>query len=292
MKKTLDKVPENVSNPTLYRSIRNRMRAEHKAQSKRWGAYSSGQLVQEYKRRGGKYKPSNSKQSRSKRHNSKQSRSKRHNSKQSRSKLARWYREKWVDACAYANGKIKSCGRKSVDSGKFPYCRPLHRITSKTPKTVKELSLTQIKKLCTKKRKNPKKIIHHKSVSKRPKSRRKYSINSTKQHIKLLNIKKSPKSDKKLRATFEVTSSGKTRIRNTDFGAAGMSDYTKHKDRERRGRYIDRHTKDLRTNDPTRAGYLSMYVLWNKPSLKTSIDDYKKRLAKYNKTGNFPKHIK
>ena len=94
-------------------------------------------------------------------------------------------------------------------------------------------------------------------------------------------------SGKKLRATF---------IRNnhtihTDFGAAGMSDFTKHKDRERRGRYIKRHIKDLRTNDPTRAGYLSMYVLWNKPTLQPSIADYKKRLSVYNRTGRFPTKI-
>ena len=33
--------------------------------------------------------------------------------------------------------------------------------------------------------------------------------------------------------------------------------------------------KDTRTGDPTRAGYLSLYILWNKPSLKASITDYK-----------------
>ena len=49
--------------------------------------------------------------------------------------------------------------------------------------------------------------------------------------------------------------------------------------------------KDTRTGDPTRAGYLSLYVLWNKPSLKMSITDYKKRLNKYNKTGKFPLDI-
>ena len=91
-----------------------------------------------------------------------------------------------------------------------------------------------------------------------------------------------------MRATFEVN--GKTK--HTDFGAKGMSDFTKHKDKGRRGRYITRHTKDLQTNDPTRAGFLSMYVLWNKEGLRASISDYKKRLNTYNKTGKFPTKIK
>jgi hypothetical protein len=91
-----------------------------------------------------------------------------------------------------------------------------------------------------------------------------------------------------LRATFNIDDKKHT----TDFGAAGMSDYTLHHDKERRSRYITRHIKDLRTNDPTRAGYLSMYILWNKPSVKGSIIDYKKRLTIYNKTGKFPEKIK
>ena len=285
-----DSVPENVKNPALYRSIRNRMRKEHSRASKRWGAYSSGQLVQEYKRRGGKYKNS---KSRTKSHAKSRAKSRRKSRAKSRhktrtkshrktqhksGKLARWYKEKWVDACAYANGKIKQCGRKSIDSGKFPYCRPLKRITKSTPRTVKELSRSQIKRLCSRKRKNPKKIIRR---------RNSYEFDKSKK-IKLISVKKSPKSAKKLRATFEVN--GKQT--HTDFGAAGMSDYTRHHDKERRSRYITRHKKDLRTNDPKRAGYLSMYVLWNKPTVKGSVADYRKRLAIYNRTGKFPTKIK
>ena len=133
--------------------------------------------------------------------------------------------------------------------------------------------------MCSRKRKNPKTIIRR---------RNSYQFNNSHKNIKLLSIKKSPKSHKKLRATFEVN--GKKRT--TDFGAAGMSDYTRHHDKKRRSRYIKRHSKDLRTNDPTRAGYLSMYVLWNKPTVKQSISDYKKRLNSYNRTGKFSKKIK
>ena len=49
--------------------------------------------------------------------------------------------------------------------------------------------------------------------------------------------------------------------------------------------------KDTSTKDPMRAGYLSLYILWNKPSLSGSILDYKKRLNIWNKTGVFPTEI-
>ena len=138
-------------------------------------------------------------------------------------------------------------------------------------------------------RRQSRKRSRRRSRNKRNKQRsqRQSRKRSRSQIIKLISIKKSPKSGKKLRATFNIN--GKER--HTDFGAAGMSDYTKHHDIERRSRYITRHKKDLRTNDPTRAGYLSMYVLWNKPTISGSISDYRKRLGQYNKTGKFPKQI-
>lgn len=113
-----------------------------------------------------------------------------------------------------------------------------------------------------------------------------------KNKIKLLSIKKLKSGQKKYIAEFEITTKdGKKRKKSTKFGAKGMSDYTIHKDTERRNRYIKRHTKDLRTNDPTRAGFLSMYILWNKKSYKSSLADYKRRLNTYNKTRKFPKSI-
>jgi hypothetical protein len=115
----------------------------------------------------------------------------------------------------------------------------------------------------------------------------KNSFGKTKEKIKLVSIKKSNQSGKKLMATFERN--GRKKV--IHFGARGMSDFTKHKDRARRQRYITRHSKDLRTGDPTRAGYLSMFVLWNKPSLQASISNYRRRLGIYNRTGKFPKKI-
>lgn len=110
-----------------------------------------------------------------------------------------------------------------------------------------------------------------------------------KDKIKLLSVKKLKSGNKKYEAKFEIKkSNGKTRNKTIKFGAKGMSDFTIHKDTERRDRYISRHKKDLRTNDPTRAGYLSMYILWNKKTFKASLADYKRRLNTYNRTGKFP----
>jgi len=92
--------------------------------------------------------------------------------------------------------------------------------------------------------------------------------------MKLESITKATDGVHKLKATF-VQDDG--RKKTTSFGLKGASDYTIHGDLERRNRYRDRHAKDLETNDPTRAGYLSYYVLWNLPSLSASIADYRKR---------------
>ena len=89
-------------------------------------------------------------------------------------------------------------------------------------------------------------------------------------------VKKSDKPKKKYVAVFTDSSSGRTK--QTHFGQAGAPDYILTKDKERRSRYRSRHKKDLQTNDPTRAGYLSYYLLWgDSTSLRTNLASYKKR---------------
>lgn len=82
---------------------------------------------------------------------------------------------------------------------------------------------------------------------------------------------KSTKSDKK----YMVKIDSKT----VHFGAAGMSDYTKHKDSERKSRYITRHKKRENWNKSgiKTAGFWSRWLLWNKSSLKSSITDIEKK---------------
>jgi hypothetical protein len=69
----------------------------------------------------------------------------------------------------------------------------------------------------------------------------------------------------------------KQKIKTTHFGASGYSDFTQHKDEERKQRYLERHKKNEDWNDYTSAGSLSRHILWNKPTLKASIEDYKKK---------------
>ena len=110
--------------------------------------------------------------------------------------------------------------------------------------------------------------------------------------IKLLKIEKSDNKNKKYQAIFEIEKNDKKKLKIVSFGFNNPddknNDFTRHGDLERRNRYIIRHTKDLSTNDPMRAGYLSMFILWNLPTLKSSVNDYNKRLKEYNKTGKFP----
>jgi hypothetical protein len=70
---------------------------------------------------------------------------------------------------------------------------------------------------------------------------------------------------------------GDKKIKTTNFGAKGASDFTKNKDPERKKRYLDRHRKRENWNSYMTAGSLSRYVLWNKESLNASIKDYVKR---------------
>lgn len=94
--------------------------------------------------------------------------------------------------------------------------------------------------------------------------------------VKKMVVKKSNKAGKKLMAVFEIDGRKKT----THFGSAGMDDYTKTKDKEQRSRYRQRHKKDLTTKDPTRAGYLSYYILWgDSTSVRENVRKYKSRFG-------------
>jgi hypothetical protein len=92
--------------------------------------------------------------------------------------------------------------------------------------------------------------------------------------MELIKIKKSTKPGKKWTAIF--LKNGREKL--THFGSLGMDDYTITKDKEQRDRYRQRHKKDLKTGDPSRAGYLSYYLLWgDSTSLQMNIEAYKKR---------------
>ena len=94
--------------------------------------------------------------------------------------------------------------------------------------------------------------------------------------MKLLSITPSSNPKKKYMAKFEMDTG---RSKTVHFGAAGMSDYTKHRDEARKAAYIARHSANEDFSSPTTAGALSRWVLWNKPTLSASIADYKRRFG-------------
>ena len=92
-----------------------------------------------------------------------------------------------------------------------------------------------------------------------------------------VTIKKSTRSGKKKMAVFENKNT--SRKKTIHFGQAGASDFTKHKDKERRSRYLSRHKKRENWNKCDTAGALSRWVLWNKPSMNGSISSFKKKFS-------------
>ena len=97
---------------------------------------------------------------------------------------------------------------------------------------------------------------------------------------KLISVKKSTRPGKKWDFTFTRKNklTGKETQITTSAGDATAQDYTQHKNATRRKRYLFRHKKDLLTNDPTRAGYISYYVLWGKStSFKANLEAYKRK---------------
>ena len=65
------------------------------------------------------------------------------------------------------------------------------------------------------------------------------------------------------------------------FGQKGASDFTRHKDPERKERYIARHkVREVWTkNGMIRPAFWSRWLLWNKSTLYKSIEDVNKRFG-------------
>jgi hypothetical protein len=98
--------------------------------------------------------------------------------------------------------------------------------------------------------------------------------------VELVRVARALRGPKKFTAQFLIGG----RPRTTHFGAKGYEDFTTHHDRARRDKYRRRHQKDLQTRDPTRAGFLSYYLLWGPSvSLARNVAHYRRML----KSGDF-----
>ena len=289
------------SNPKLWESVKKKVTKGSKGgKPGQWSARKAQLAVAEYKKKGGRYA--------------------KNSAKPKNTSLGKWTRQDW----GTKSGKNSVVGKKATGERYLPK-KARNALTDKEYKRTSKKKRKDMKKGIQHSR-QPRKISRktgkytrtYKMKSRKWSIKRKRSINckhprgfSERQYCKrqsrggkykfienkivLQSIKKSDRTNKKYKATFIIQKNGKVTKKTTYFGYPNLkdpkNDYTRHKDKDRRNRYIWRHMKDTRTGDPTRAGYLSLYVLWNKPSLKMSITDYKKRLNKYNKTGKFPLDI-
>jgi hypothetical protein len=96
----------NANNPKLWQEVKNDIKKTIKGRL--WGAYDSGRLVQEYKKRGGTFKKK----------------------EESNNDLKRWFREDWQDIAPQRDVIV---------------FRPTKKINKDTPKTAGEISAQQIK---------------------------------------------------------------------------------------------------------------------------------------------------
>ena len=93
--------------------------------------------------------------------------------------------------------------------------------------------------------------------------------------LRLKAVRPSRNPQKKWDAVFEKE--GREKV--VSFGAKGMSDYTKHKDKTRRARYLQRHSgMGEHWTQPDTPGALSRWILWGpSTSFRKSVKAYRKR---------------
>jgi len=94
--------------------------------------------------------------------------------------------------------------------------------------------------------------------------------------VKLVSVSPANDGVHKYAAKFE-----NGRSKTTKFGAAGMDDYTKTKDKEQRARYLERHGRGRENwSDPTSAGSLSKHLLWGEST--SMMENLKRFRSKFN----------
>lgn len=64
-----------------------------------------------------------------------------------------------------------------------------------------------------------------------------------------------------------------------DFGAAGYSDYTIHKNKQRKDSYLARHRKreNWTKSGIKTAGFWARWILWNRTSIRASVNHVRRK---------------
>ena len=88
-----------------------------------------------------------------------------------------------------------------------------------------------------------------------------------------VTIKTSSDPRKKYDAVIEEEGA---RTKTVRFGQRGASDYTMHKDPERKERYLARHRGKEDWNDYRTPGFWAARLLWNKPTIAASAADIRR----------------
>jgi hypothetical protein len=89
--------------------------------------------------------------------------------------------------------------------------------------------------------------------------------------MKTIDLYKSKRKDKKWMVVVDN--------KKIHFGAKGYSDYTKHKDPDRKKRYIARHKarENWKKSGIKTAGFWSRWLLWGEPTLRDSINEIERK---------------
>lgn len=91
-------------------------------------------------------------------------------------------------------------------------------------------------------------------------------------------LKPSRAKGKKLAA---VLYRGGRKEKTVNFGAAGMEDYTTHRDPERKERYLARHRsrENWGASGVTTPGFWARWILWSEPSLPAAIRETSRKFG-------------
>lgn len=87
-------------------------------------------------------------------------------------------------------------------------------------------------------------------------------------------LQKSNKKDKKFDAVITKKDGSKKTV---SFGQAGYSDFTKHKNEERKERYIARHGATQSWTDINKPQTWSRYLLWEEKTIPKAINKMERK---------------